>query len=48
MHSGKWINFWILEKMHNGNFLLTKDNYQKHLAAMREFYNSYNYASLHR
>lgn len=46
-HYGGWINSWMLEQMYNGNYLLTEDNYMEHLAAMREFYNSYDYASLH-
>lgn len=46
-HYGEWINSWMLEQMYNGNYLLTEDNYQEHLAVMREFYNSYDYASLH-
>lgn len=47
-HYGEWINSWMLEQMYNGNYLLTEDNYMEHLASMREFYNSYDYASLHR
>lgn len=47
IHYGEWINSWMLEQMHDGNYLLTKDNYLEHLEAMREFYNSYDYASLH-
>lgn len=46
-HYGEWVNSWILEQMHSGNYLLTEDNYLEHLDAMREFYNSYDYASLH-
>ncbi len=47
-HYGEWINSWILEQMHSGNYLLTEDNYRDHLDAMRQFYTSYDYASLHR
>lgn len=46
-HYGEWINSWILEQMHSENYLLTEENYREHLAAMREFYTSYDYASLH-
>lgn len=45
-HYGEWVNSWMLEQMYSGNYLLTRDNYQEHLEAMREFYNSYDYASL--
>lgn len=47
-HYGEWVNSWILEQMYSGNYLLSEDNYLEHLAAMREFYTSYDYASLHR
>lgn len=47
-HYGEWVNSWILEQMYSGNYLLTEDNYLEHLAAMREFYTSYDYTSLHR
>lgn len=47
VHYGEWINSWMLEQMHSGNYLLTEDNYLERLAAMREFYTSYDYASLH-
>lgn len=47
-HYGEWVNSWMLEQMHSGNYLLTEDNYLQHLDAMREFYTSYDYASLHR
>lgn len=46
-HYGEWVNSWMLKQMYEGNYLLTENNYQEHLAAMREFYNSYDYASLH-
>ncbi len=47
-HYGEWVNSWILEWMHNDEYLLTKDNYKKYIKTIREFYNSYDYALLHK
>lgn len=46
-HYGEWINSRILEWMANEEHLLTKDNYQAYLNNIRNFYYSYDYASLH-
>lgn len=45
-HYGEWVNSWILQWMHEGKYLLTKDNYQEYINSIREFYLSYDYASL--
>ena len=47
-HYGEWVNSLILEWMHNDEYLLTKDNYKEHIKEIREFYNSYDYNSLHK
>ena len=47
-HYGEWINSLILEWMHNGEYLLTKDNYKEYIKTIRNFYNSYDYNSLHK
>lgn len=47
-HYGEWVNSWILEWMHNDEYLLTKDNYKDYIKIIREFYNSYDYSSLHK
>lgn len=45
-HYGEWVNSWILEWMHDDKHLLTKDNYEKYIKTIREFYNSYDYSLL--
>lgn len=45
-HYGEWVNSWILEWMHNGDYLLTEDNYQEYIDTIRNFYNSFDYSSL--
>lgn len=40
-HSG--INSLLLQRMHRGEYRLTKDNYLQHWQEVREFYSSYNY-----
>ncbi len=47
-HYGEWINSLILEWMHNGEYLLTKDNYKEYIKTIRNFYNAYDYNSLHK
>lgn len=47
-HYGEWVNSWILEWMHNDEYLLTKDNYKDYIKTIKEFYNSYDYSSLHK
>ena len=46
LHYGEWINDDILHWMYEGEYLLTKDNYQEHMDKMRDFYTTYDYASL--
>lgn len=47
MHYGEWVNSRLLEQMKNGEHLLTEENYQEYLEEIRNFYGSYDYASLH-
>ena len=47
-HYGEWVNSWILEWMHDEEYLLTEQNYQQYLDTIRNFYNSYDYPSLRR
>lgn len=47
-HYGEWVNSLILEWIHNGEYLLTKDNYKEYIKTIREFYNYYDYSSLHK
>ena len=47
MHYGEWVNSRILEWMKEEEHLLTQDNYTDYLERIREFYHSYDYASLH-
>ncbi len=45
-HYGEWVNSWMLTWLHNGEHLLTEDNYRKYLNTIRKFYNTYDYDSL--
>lgn len=45
-HYGEWINSYILECMKENKFLLTKNNYIEYIDQTKNFYNTYNYASL--
>ena len=47
LHYGEWINDDILHWMYGEEYLLTKDNYQEHMDKLRDFYTTYDYASLH-
>lgn len=47
VHYGEWINSQILEWIHEGEYLLTEDNYIEYIKTKRKFYNSYDYHSLH-
>jgi len=48
IHYGEWVNSWILEWMGSDEYLVTMDNYQEHIQALREFYGSYDYSLLHK
>lgn len=37
---------WILQKMKNGEYELKKNNYQKYMKNISEFYNNYDYDSI--
>ena len=45
-HYGDWINSWMLECMSRGEHQLTRGNYLDHIAALRDFYSSYDYDAL--
>lgn len=45
-HHGDWINSQILSWLYSGTDLLTIDNYKEYIQVEREFYTSYDYASL--
>lgn len=45
-HYGEWVNSWILEWMHDGEHLLTKENYEEYIDTIRKFYYSYDYSQL--
>lgn len=46
-HYGEWINSYMLEWMRKGEYLLTADNYKNYINTIRQFYNTYDYDSLH-
>lgn len=46
-HFGEWVNSRILNWMYADEYLLTTENYEEYINSIREFYNSYDYASLH-
>lgn len=43
-HYGEWVNSYILVRMHEGENLLTKDNYEKYLDEICDFYSNYDYS----
>lgn len=43
-HYGEWVNSDILVRMKNGENLLTKDNYEKYLDEIYDFYSNYDYS----
>ena len=45
-HYGEWINSWILKRMHDGEGLLTKENYEEYLDTEYEFFSNYDYSRL--
>lgn len=45
-HYGEWVNSWILEWMHDGEHLLTEEDYEGYIETIRKFYNSYDYSQL--
>ncbi len=45
-HYGEWINSLMLKWMHDGKYLLTKDNYKEYLSQELLLYTSYNYDSI--
>lgn len=46
VHYTPQINSLLLQRMRDGEYLLTKDNYQAHWQEFYEFYNSYDYDAL--
>ena len=45
-HYGEWVNSYILRAMYDGDFLLTKDNYQEYLREELEFYTTFDYTEM--
>lgn len=45
-HYREWINSWMLKWMHEGRYLLTKDNYMEYIESVSEFFQNYDYDSL--
>ncbi len=45
-HYGEWVNSFMLQAIHDGKYLLTKDNYQNYLSRKERFYTTFDYASL--
>lgn len=43
-HYGEWVNSDILVRMKNDENLLTKDNYEKYLDEIYDFYSNYDYS----
>lgn len=47
-HHGDWINDMIMQYMHDGTCLLTKDNYKYYLEYELAFYKGFDYTSLNK
>lgn len=45
-HYGEWINSLILRWMHDGEYLLTEENYETYLQEELEFYTTYDYTRM--
>ena len=45
-HYGEWINSDILKWMKNGDYLLTKTNYESYYKNIERIYKNYNYEGL--
>ncbi|MBQ9685519.1 MAG: hypothetical protein IJV41_03080 [Oscillospiraceae bacterium] len=45
-HYGEWINSAMLRYMHDGEYLLTAENYEAYLEEEAGFYSTYDYAAL--
>ena len=45
-HYGEWVNEFMLRAMHDGKYLLTKDNYKQYLEEEIAFYTTFDYGSL--
>lgn len=46
IHYHEDVNSWMLEQMHQGNGLLTEDNYQEYLEEVESFYSTFDFNSL--
>lgn len=46
VHYNGWVNSYILESMHAGEHLLTRENYREYLEREREFYSTYDYNAM--
>lgn len=46
LHYATWINSLILKWMHDGEYLLTEENYEEYLQKEYEFYSKFDYESI--
>jgi len=46
LHYGEWINSLMLKLMHDGECLLTKENYKEYIENELSFYTAYDYSQL--
>ena len=46
VHHGQHINSLLLQRMYDGEYLLTKENYRQHWQAVLEFYSGYDYDAI--
>lgn len=46
IHYGQWVNSLMLKWMHDGNCLLTKENYEEYFEKEVSFYSSFDYESI--
>lgn len=45
-HYGEWVNSFMLRALHDGKYLLTKDNYKDYLSEEEKIYTTFDYKSL--
>lgn len=46
LHYGEWVNSYILECMHSGEYQLTKDNYNQYFDTIYTLYKNYDYSTI--
>ena len=45
-HYGEWVSDWMVRKMKEGRYRLTKENYQDYLKQEQSFYTTFDYTSM--